>query len=161
MVKWHRFRYYPVLPLGEDGKIITGCQEHIALSREAAAEGMVLLKNEKNLLPLQKNTKVALFGKASVDYVKGGGGILWSASGEKGWGYGNAPKTVEEFADRYVGLTGVLLENPKICGFCYTQLYDVEQEKNGLYTYHREKKFSQEIYDRLKDAMKAKAVIEK
>ena len=36
-----------------------------------------------------------------------------------------------------------------------------EQEKNGLYTYHREKKFSQEIYDRLKDAMKAKAVIEK
>lgn len=89
------------------------------------------------------------------------GGILWSASGEKGWGYGNAPATVEEFADRYVGLTGVLLENPKICGFCYTQLYDVEQEKNGLYTYHREKKFSQEIYDRLKDAMKAKAVIEK
>ena len=74
MAKWQRYRYYPVLPLGEDGKIITGCQEHIALSREAAAEGMVLLKNEKNLLPLQKNTKVALFGKASVDYVKGGGG---------------------------------------------------------------------------------------
>ena len=89
------------------------------------------------------------------------GGILWSASGEKGWGYGNAPATVEEFADRYVGLTGVLLENPKICGFCYTQLYDVEQEKNGLYTYHREKKFAQEIYDRLKDAMVVKAAIEK
>lgn len=74
MAKWQRFRYYPVLPLGEDGKIITGCQAHIDLSREAAAEGMVLLKNEGNLLPLQKNTKAALFGKASVDYVKGGGG---------------------------------------------------------------------------------------
>ena len=74
MGKWHRFRYYPVLPLGEDGKIITGCQEHIALSREAAAEGMVLLKNEGKLLPLCKGSKVALFGKASVDYVKGGGG---------------------------------------------------------------------------------------
>ena len=74
MAKWQRYRYYPVLPLGEDGKIITGCQEHIALSREAAAEGMVLLKNEGKLLPLCKGSKVALFGKASVDYVKGGGG---------------------------------------------------------------------------------------
>ncbi len=74
MAKWQRYRYYPVLPLGEDGKIITGCQEHIALSREAAAEGMVLLKNEEKLLPLCKGSKVALFGKASVDYVKGGGG---------------------------------------------------------------------------------------
>ncbi len=35
---------------------------------------MVLLKNEKKMLPLQKGAKVALFGKATVDYVKGGGG---------------------------------------------------------------------------------------
>jgi len=89
------------------------------------------------------------------------GGILWAEDNENGWGYGNAPKTVEEFADRYVGLTQVLLENPGICGLCYTQLYDVEQEKNGLYTYSRERKFSQEIYDRLKNAMMTTAVIEK
>lgn len=89
------------------------------------------------------------------------GGILWAEDNENGWGYGNAPKTVEEFADRYVGLTQVLLENPRICGLCYTQLYDVEQEKNGLYTYSRERKFSQEIYDRLKNAMMTTAVIEK
>ena len=31
----------------------------------------------------------------------------------------------------------MLLDNPDIMGFCYTQLYDVEQEKNGLYTYER------------------------
>ena len=35
---------------------------------------MVLLKNEKDTLPLQNGTKVALFGKGTVDYVKGGGG---------------------------------------------------------------------------------------
>jgi beta-glucosidase len=35
---------------------------------------MVLLKNENHVLPLAKGTKVALFGKASADYVKGGGG---------------------------------------------------------------------------------------
>ena len=74
MAKWQRFRYYPLLPLGENGSIITGCQAHIDLSRKAAAEGMVLLKNEDQLLPLKKDKKVALFGKASVDYVKGGGG---------------------------------------------------------------------------------------
>ena len=74
MAKWQRFRYYPLLPLGENGSIVTGCQRHIDLSRQAAAEGMVLLKNEEQLLPLKKGSQVALFGKASVDYVKGGGG---------------------------------------------------------------------------------------
>ena len=73
-VKWLRYKYYPVLPLGKDGRRITACDEHIALSRVAAAEGMVLLKNNNNLLPLKKGVKVALFGKASADYVKGGGG---------------------------------------------------------------------------------------
>jgi len=33
-----------------------------------------------------------------------------------------------------------------MCGFCYTQLYDVEQEKNGLYTYEREPKFDTEYF---------------
>ncbi len=74
MAKWQRFRYYPMIPLGKNGSVITGCKAHIALSRKAAAEGMVLLKNENKLLPLAKNVSVALFGKASVDYVKGGGG---------------------------------------------------------------------------------------
>ena len=35
---------------------------------------MVLLKNEKSILPFEKGTRLALFGKGSVDYVKGGGG---------------------------------------------------------------------------------------
>ena len=35
----------------------------------------------------------------------------------------------------------MLLDNPRMSGFCYTQLYDVEQEVNGLYTYEREPKF--------------------
>ena len=46
--------------------------------------------------------------------------------------------------DRYKGLTDVLLDTPYLCGFCYTQLYDVEQETNGLYTYGREPKFDME-----------------
>ena len=72
--KWQRFKYLPLIPLGKDGRIVTGSKEHIALSRMAAAEGMVLLKNENKILPLKPGSKVALFGKASIDYVKGGGG---------------------------------------------------------------------------------------
>ncbi len=73
MTKWSRVRFQPNLPL-EPGKRVTACEEHIALSKEAAREGMVLLKNEKSLLPLRAGSKIALFGKGSFDYVKGGGG---------------------------------------------------------------------------------------
>jgi len=51
------------------------------------------------------------------------------------WGYGNAAQSYEEFYARYKGLTDALLDNPRLFGFCYTQLYDIEQEQNGLFTY--------------------------
>jgi hypothetical protein len=33
------------------------------------------------------------------------------------------------------------LDNRYLFGYCYTQLTDVEQEQNGLYTYDRQAKF--------------------
>ena len=74
-------------------------------------------------------------------FVSEYGGIRWPDDTVEGWGYGNAPATPEEFFARYKGLTEALLNNPEIFGFCYTQLYDVEQEVNGLYTYGRAQKF--------------------
>lgn len=74
MTRWRRILYQPNLPLGENGQRVTACPEHIALSKNAAKEGMVLLKNEDQLLPFRKGTKLALFGMATFDYVKGGGG---------------------------------------------------------------------------------------
>lgn len=74
MKRWARALYQPCLPLGRNGQRVTGCEEHIDLSRRAAAEGMVLLKNERGILPLERGTRLALFGKGCVDYVKGGGG---------------------------------------------------------------------------------------
>jgi len=73
MEKWIRPRYQPNLPLDGERRV-TACPEHIALSRQAAQEGMVLLKNRNSLLPLAPGSRVALFGKGSFDYVKGGGG---------------------------------------------------------------------------------------
>lgn len=77
------------------------------------------------------------------------GGIKWNTAleYENAWGYGEEPKTENEFIARYKGLTESLLNHPYIMGFCYTQLYDVEQETNGLYDYDRNPKFNvKEIY---------------
>ncbi len=73
MKRWARANHQPNLPL-ENGKYVTACKEHVLLSKEAATEGMVLLKNENSRLPLKSGAKVALFGKGTFDYVKGGGG---------------------------------------------------------------------------------------
>lgn len=48
---------------------------HATIARAAAADGMVLLKNEAQTLPLEKNTKkVAVFGNTSYDFISGGTG---------------------------------------------------------------------------------------
>ena len=89
--------------------------------------------------------------KGQPFFVSEYGGAIWAPDDKgKSWGYGNAPKTEEEFAARYEGLTGALLGAEGVCGFCYTQLYDVEQEKNGLYTYDRQKKLSDDVYARIR-----------
>lgn len=74
MKKYARFFYQPCIPLGKDGKAVTSSKEHIDISRQCADEGMVLLKNKDNVLPLKSGEKIALFGKASIEYIKGGGG---------------------------------------------------------------------------------------
>jgi len=67
------------------------------------------------------------------------GGIGWATEG--GWSYGNGPKTLDEFYTRYKGTIDAMLDNPNLFGFCYTQLTDIEQERNGLYFYDRRPKF--------------------
>lgn len=44
------------------------------MAREAAAEGVVLLRNEKNVLPLKEGEKLAVFGRIQFDYYKSGTG---------------------------------------------------------------------------------------
>lgn len=71
------------------------------------------------------------------------GGIGWMAPEERknSWGYGNLPQTEEEFYTRLQGQVEALKGAKHVMGFCYTQLTDVEQEKNGIYYYDRTPKF--------------------
>ena len=91
-------------------------------------------------------------------FVSEYGGIWWNPERDDGWGYGERVHSEEEFIARYRGLTDALLDNPSICALCYTQLTDVEQEQNGLYTYDRRAKFPPEV---LAPIMQRKAAIEK
>ncbi len=77
-------------------------------------------------------------------FVSEFGGIKWSPAagdGTTSWGYGDTPKTIEEFYQRFDGLCKVLLDNPRMFAYCYTQLTDVFQEQNGIYTFDRNEKF--------------------
>lgn len=82
------------------------------------------------------------------------------ADGTDGWGYGDAAKSKKEFIERYDGLTKVIQDNPKCWALCYTQLYDVEQEQNGLYFYDRTDRFTEEEKAQLRAIMVRKAAVE-
>ncbi|MFI7068028.1 glycoside hydrolase family 2 protein [Kribbella sp. NPDC050124] len=78
------------------------------------------------------------------------GGIWWNAEAaaagaagntNESWGYGQRVADEEAFYVRFAGLVDVLLDNPLMFGYCYTQLTDVFQEENGIYRFDRSSKF--------------------
>ena len=89
----------------------------------------------------KKEGDVQPYKKGRPVFVSEYGGFKCAEADGEGWGYGNSLKTREEFIETYDKFTTSLIENPDIMGFCYTQLYDVEQEQNGLYTFDRKPKY--------------------
>ena len=59
------------------------------------------------------------------------GGIAFD-NGEAGWGYGEKVSGQEAFVRRYDAVTSAIKALPYVCGYCYTQVTDVQQEINGL-----------------------------
>ena len=88
-------------------------------------------------------------------FVSEYGGIWWNAelagSGPgpdsndparaESWGYGQRVASEADWYARFTGLTDVLLDNPRMFGYCYTQLTDTFQEENGIYDFDRVPKF--------------------
>jgi beta-galactosidase/beta-glucuronidase len=76
------------------------------------------------------------------------GGIWWNPDArpdEDSWGYGDRPKSIEEFYDRFERLCSILLDDENMFGYCYTQLTDVFQEQNGIYRFDRSTKFDMDL----------------
>jgi beta-galactosidase/beta-glucuronidase len=92
-------------------------------------------------------------------YLSEFGGLTYLAEG-KTWGYHKAIKTEEEFLRIYEQMVNNIMECEEICGFCYTQLTDVEQEQNGLVKYNRADKFSKEAIEKIAAINKQKAKAE-
>ena len=100
-------------------------------------------------------------------FVSEFGGIWWNpdlldsegsdSSGDGSWGYGQRVRDVEDFHTRFEGLTGVLLADPLMFGYCYTQLTDVFQEQNGIYRFDRSTKLD---IDRVREAQQRPAAYE-
>ena len=72
------------------------------------------------------------------------GGIGWTGADGDAWGYGAHPASEAEYLERLAALCRALNTAEGLCMSCYTQLTDVEQEQNGLYTYDRKIKFPEE-----------------
>jgi hypothetical protein len=66
-------------------------------------------------------------------------------------------KDEAEFYERFVGLVDVLLDDPLMFGYCYTQLTDVFQEENGIYRFDRSNKLD---VDRIRAAQIRQAAFE-
>ncbi|KAK2594494.1 hypothetical protein QQS21_007775 [Conoideocrella luteorostrata] len=71
-------------------------------------------------------------------------------NGERDWGYTTASNS-EDLLARFERLVKAVVEGGHCCAFVYTQLTDIEQEANGLYTYDRKEKL---------DSAKVKVIID-
>lgn len=75
------------------------------------------------------------------------------------WGYTSICGE-DIFVEQYKQLVSCLLQSPYVSGLCYTQLYDVEQEQNGFFTYDRKPKFSETTIQKIAQCTLQDAAIE-
>ena len=95
-------------------------------------------------------------------FVSEFGGFKWVMESEQAladtsWGYGGGPTTLDDFYRRFGDVCDILLDNPHMFGYCYTQLTDIYPELNGIYTFDRRPKFDAA---RLKAIQTRRAAIE-
>jgi beta-galactosidase/beta-glucuronidase len=121
-------------------------------------------------LNTHNNQPISVPYRGQPYFVSEFGGIHWaptqtdekgqplnpSASSES-WGYGQSPRTLDDFYARFEGLCNVLLDDPLMFGYVYTQLTDIHPEENGIYRFDRTPKFDN---TRLHTIQTRKAAIE-
>ena len=101
----------------------------------------------KNVLKTYIKKKVSIPGYDNVDkpvLVTEFGGTSFIDNSAKTWGYGKNVSSISEYRDRLKDLFSAIKEDNRVVGYCYTQLSDVKQERNGLYTLNRTRKIDDE-----------------
>ena len=109
---------------------------------------------------LMGNVRWSIPYRGQPYFVSEFGGIWWNpdvAEDEDSWGYGERPRDLDEFYDRFEKLCAILLDDVNMFGYCYTQLTDIYQEQNGIYKFDRGMKFD---LDRIRAAQIKPAAIE-
>ncbi len=86
---------------------------------------------------LEEDKEVSMEGEAAVQK-------------ETAWGYGKGEADSETFVRRFCELVETVAAFKNVSGYCYTQLYDVEQEQNGLYTYERKNKLTEKQKEKIR-----------
>ena len=90
--------------------------EEFARNYASVDEGTVIdgiRRQEGYVQPYKKGTPI---------FVSEYGGFRCVEENDNGWGYGEGIKTKEDFVKTYDQFTSMLIDNPNIMGFCYTQL---------------------------------------
>ena len=102
------------------------------------------IKEEGKVPTFRSDIEVAYEGQPY--FLDEYGGIKWVIEqfAENTWGYGEGPKSLDEFYTRLEALTDAILSFDYISGYTYTQFTDVEQEQNGIFNYDRTAKFDPE-----------------
>ncbi len=111
---------------------------------------------------INEGTKQSIPWAGQPYWVSEFGGFKWVLPEDRDkqaetWGYGGSPTSEEDFYHRFQAVCDVLLDNPLMFGYCYTQLTDVFPELNGIYTFDRRSKFDAA---RLKAIQTRRAAIE-
>ena len=80
------------------------------------------------------------------------GGVGYKIDGTAGWGYTSA-SSGEVFVKELQRIYKAIAKSKCVVGYCYTQLYDVEQEINGLLTYDRAPKVKVEKIRKINESI--------
>lgn len=118
-------------------------EDHLKVAKEAALKSMVLLKNDKNVLPLQKNSRIALIGPFADS--KQEMFSMWSFMGET--------KSVVSI------LEGIKKQNPNVAYAAGTQISDDTLLNNKVKWNFDASEQQKLVSDALNIAGKADAVV--
>ncbi|MEG2240850.1 MAG: glycoside hydrolase family 2 TIM barrel-domain containing protein, partial [Alistipes sp.] len=143
----HNLDYRPVNDVSGNYHVVTDLWTvHQYIQDPAELKEWLSIKDGKVRQHDLKNREVEYTGQPY--FIDEFGGIKWVVGrqfAQDSWGYGDGPKSLEEFYKRLDGQIETILSLGHIRGYCYTQLTDVEQEQNGVYNYDRTPKFDMSV----------------